>query len=373
MRIIAPEGVPALSEEGDRHVRTIRGGSHAVLSSIAVALAALMPQFLQAQQTAVDPKNGAGLYSVHCERCHGASGDDYSCSGDMAPLAGMCKRPPVGMVANHMSPSYFSRGVLFEGSDARDLTAYLCSLKGEKGFDAPEFICLPRLLNKKYAVLKYYRVIDVRDKASYTKGHIPNAALWPLPLIDEGPLGNSPEIVRSTLAAFGVSSETAVVIYDEVVSTRAALLWWDLVRSGHRNTAILDGGLRRWIQEENSMTTGLTPFMPVEAGTVESTLAEARPVSVEYPVLRLSPGSRTASPGNFDPALALVEGGLRTAAEIRVYINQCGIRLPGTYRIEGTASRAPFVVYLLCLLGYSDVRFDPGSKLLQIKQGTEIR
>jgi mono/diheme cytochrome c family protein len=129
-----------------RYMRIIRAGSHLVLSSSALAFAGFMTQALQAQQGAVDLGHGAGLYTVHCARCHGADGDDYSCSGDMTPLAGMCKRPRVDMVAQHMSPSYFSRGRQFEGDDARDLTAYLCNLKGEKGFDAPEFICLPRLL-----------------------------------------------------------------------------------------------------------------------------------------------------------------------------------------------------------------------------------
>jgi rhodanese-related sulfurtransferase len=348
-------------------MRTIHGGSRVVLSSIAIAFAGFMPQVLQAQQTAVDLGHGAGLYSVHCGRCHGANGDDYSCSGDMTPLAGMCKRPRVGLVAQHMSPSYFSRGGHFEGADARDLTAYLCTLKGEKGFDAPELLCLPRLLSKKYPVLKHYRVIDVRDKASYTKGHIPNAALWPVPLIDEAPLGSVPDVVISTLASFGVRPETMIVIYDEVVSTKAALLWWSLMRAGHRNTAILDGGLRRWILEGYPISAELTPLTPAEYGAVESTAAQALPVNGEYPVLRLSPGSRTASPGKFDPELAAMDGGLRTAAEFHAYINQCEISLRGTHRIEGTISDASFVVYLLSLLGCSDVRFDPGSKLLQIK------
>jgi len=277
------------------------------------------------------------------------------------------------MVANHMSPSYFSRGRKFEGDDARDLTAYLCSLRGEKGFDAPEFICLPRLLSKKCSVLKHYRAIDVRDKASYAKGHVPNAALWPVPLVDQPPLGSAPDEVKATLGSFGVRPETMIVIYDEVSSTKAALLWWSLMRAGHRNVAILDGGLRRWVQEDNPLSAGLTPFEPVEYEAVESTAAQALPVDGEYPVLQISPGSRTASPGRFDPDLAVMDGGLRTAAEIRAYFNQCEISLRGTHRIEGSISDAPFVVYLLSLLGCSDVRFDPGSKLLQINGGAGIR
>lgn len=101
-------------------------------------------------------------------------------------------------------------------------------------------------------------------------------------------------------------------------------------------------------------------------------MAEALPANREYAVLRLSPGSRTASPGKFDPDVAVMDGGLRTAAEIRAYINQCEISPPGTHRIEGAIPRAAFVVYLFSLLGYSDVRFDPASKLLQTKEGTRI-
>ena len=146
-------------------MRMISGLLLVLIPGAAIAFAGPAPQIAPSSH-AVDLAHGEGLYARHCRRCHGSHGDDISCSGDMTPLAGLCKRPRIGLLAELLSPAYFARGTSFEGEDARDLTAYLCSLKGEKGFDAPEFVCLPRLLSKEYGYLKHYRVIDVRDKAA---------------------------------------------------------------------------------------------------------------------------------------------------------------------------------------------------------------
>ncbi len=346
-------------------MRTISRLPFLLFSGVAIAFAGLAPRAVTSQHD-VDLAHGAGMYRAHCGRCHGTHGDDISCSGDMTPLAGLGKRPRIGLVAELMSSKYFLRGKQFEGDDARDLTAYVCSLKGEKGFDAPEFVCLPRLLSKEYGFLRHYRIIDVRDDAAYAKAHIPNAVVWPSPLGRESPFGSTDAEMRSTLGLLGVHPETMIVIYDEGVSTRAALLWWRLIRAGHTSVAILDGGFSRWAEEGYLVTSVLTPMTPSEYGAALPAATRFPAADMNYPLLRFDTGSLNGSPGTFNPAFTLKQGSLRTAAEIRSYLNRCGIRSAATYRLEGRTSDAPFLVYLLHLLGFRGVEFDPGNNLIQI-------
>jgi thiosulfate/3-mercaptopyruvate sulfurtransferase len=162
----------------------------------------------------------------------------------------------------------------------------------------------------------------------------------------------------------GVRPEMSIVIYDDSVTPTAARLWWDVVRAGHKNTAILDGGLRGWAEEDSSLTTVVTPLVP--SAYVPSEVAEVAAGSAdrEYPTLHLRAGLPEPSSGVFDWERTVADGQLRTAAEIREYLSRSGIRFPGTYRLEGSEAEASFLVYLLRLLGHNGASYDPVSKLL---------
>ncbi|MGH3514139.1 MAG: sulfurtransferase, partial [Pseudonocardiaceae bacterium] len=75
---------------------------------------------------------------------------------------------------------------------------------------------------------------------------------------------------QATLRAAGVSATTSIVAYDAADSSVAARLWWLLRWAGHREVAVLDGGIAAW------RTAGL-------------------PVTVE--VSRPQPGTITLRPG----------------------------------------------------------------------------
>jgi rhodanese-related sulfurtransferase len=308
-------------------------------------------------------EKGRGLYVIHCQACHASNGDDLHCQ-DMVPLAGLGRRPRVNLVRGVLSPSYFFRGVSYEGSDARDLTAFLLSLKGEKGFDDPGLRCMPRLLSKRYGLFDYYRIIDVRDGAAYAKGHIPNAERWPASEEGSECQPRTADLVKQKLGLLAVHPEMSIVIYDDTVTPAAAHLWWDLVRAGHRNAAILDGGLRGWADEDSSLTPVVTPLVPITY--VSSEVAEVATVRADrdYPVLCLRAGSTQPSSGVFDWERMVADGQLRTAAEIREYLKRSEIRFPGGYRVEGSAAEASFLVYLLRLLGDNGASYDPVTKLL---------
>jgi rhodanese-related sulfurtransferase len=323
---------------------------------------------LAGEMTASNPgetnlEKGGSLYRMHCQVCHGSNGDDLHCQ-DMVPLAGLGRRPSVDLVGRVLSPSYFFRGVSYEGADARDLSAFLLSLKGEKGFDDPGLRCMPRLLSKRYGLFDYYRIIDVRDGAAYVKGHIPNAERWPPGEERSERQPHTAELVRQKLGLLAVRPEMSIVIYDDTVTPAAASLWWDLVRAGHKNVAILDGGLRGWANEDTYLTPVVTPLTP--RAYVSSEVPEVAAVRADrdYPLLRLRAGLPELSSGVFDWERTVAEGQLRIAAEIREYLKRSEVRFPGVYRVEGNDAEAFFVVYLLRLLGHNGAYYDPVSKLL---------
>jgi hypothetical protein len=128
--------------------------------------------------------------------------------------------------------------------------------------------------------------------------------------------------------------------------------------------AILDGGLRGWVDEDSNVTTVVTPLVP--SAYVSSEAAEVAAVRADrdYPLLHLRAGLPQPSPDVFDWERTVADGQLRTAAEIREYLKRSEIRFPGAYRVEGSDAEASFLVYLLRLLGHNGAYYDPVSKLL---------
>ncbi len=58
----------------------------------------------------------------------------------------------------------------------------------------------------------------------------------------------SPAVFESRLRAWGVNTDSLVVACDDGNGMYAARLWWMLRWLGHDDVAVLDGGLRRWMQ-----------------------------------------------------------------------------------------------------------------------------
>jgi thiosulfate/3-mercaptopyruvate sulfurtransferase len=62
--------------------------------------------------------------------------------------------------------------------------------------------------------------------------------------------------MESAAGALGISSRTRVVVYDRANGIWAARLWWLLRAFGHDGAAVLDGGLKKWIAEERTLSFG---------------------------------------------------------------------------------------------------------------------
>ena len=53
---------------------------------------------------------------------------------------------------------------------------------------------------------------------------------------------------EARLRTWGVNSDSRVVAYDDNNGAHASRMWWMLRWAGHDDVAVLDGGMRRWLQ-----------------------------------------------------------------------------------------------------------------------------
>lgn len=116
-------------------------------------------------------------------------------------------------------------------------------------------------------------VVDVRfslgdpneGRIAYEQGHIPSAMYLDLnkdlssPKAEHG--GNHPlpdmETFSEKLGEIGIDQQATVVIYDEKNDMFAARLWWLLDYMGHKKVFLLDGGITRWVEKGNVVTTAI--------------------------------------------------------------------------------------------------------------------
>lgn len=115
------------------------------------------------------------------------------------------------------------------------------------------------------------RIVDLRPRAEYEKGHIKNAVhLDHLKITGdekterETPPMNTPEI----LGSLGIDRDILVVAYDDDSGHYAARLFWVLEYYGHKKAAILNGGIKKWLKENRSLT--------IEIPRIEKTIYPAR-------------------------------------------------------------------------------------------------
>ena len=100
-------------------------------------------------------------------------------------------------------------------------------------------------------------------KAEFAAQHIPGAVYFDIDDIadSENPLPHmlpSPEKFSSRVRKLGLGDGNKIVVYDTTPMTGAARVWWMFRAMGHKDVAILDGGLPKWMAEGHPVTDDLT-------------------------------------------------------------------------------------------------------------------
>jgi thiosulfate/3-mercaptopyruvate sulfurtransferase len=112
--------------------------------------------------------------------------------------------------------------------------------------DAPDV----RIVDASY----YLPVEDGDARADYAAEHIPGAVFFDIDEIKDeaAPLPHmlpSPEKFASRVRKLGLGDGSRIVIYDRHGMRSAPRVWWTFRIMGHRDVAVLDGGLPKWKAE----------------------------------------------------------------------------------------------------------------------------
>jgi len=96
-------------------------------------------------------------------------------------------------------------------------------------------------------------------KAEYAQKHIPGAVFFDIDEIaDTGSslphMLPSPEKFSSRVRKLGLGDGNRIVIYDTSPMTGACRVWWMFRAMGHKDVAVLDGGLPKWEAEGRPVT-----------------------------------------------------------------------------------------------------------------------
>lgn len=107
----------------------------------------------------------------------------------------------------------------------------------------------------------YIRIVDLRPKEEYDKGHIKNAVhLDFMDITGDETVRRTfpPENTSEIPGRLGIDQNTLVIAYDDNSGHYSTRLFWVLEYLGHKKVSILNGGFRKWVKENRELTT-LTP------------------------------------------------------------------------------------------------------------------
>ncbi len=110
-------------------------------------------------------------------------------------------------------------------------------------------------------------LIDTRSYKEYSEGHIPGAInldLFAFHWIDTSKDGLESFNIQTqkVLSFVGVTNEKRVIFYDDVSGMLAARGVWLLMYFSHPQVMMLDGGIKKWKNDNLPLETKLNPNIP---------------------------------------------------------------------------------------------------------------
>jgi thiosulfate/3-mercaptopyruvate sulfurtransferase len=233
---------------------------------------------------------------------------------------------------------------------------------------------------------------DRDARAEYNERHIPGAVFFDIDEISDTSSSlphmlPAPEKFTSRVRKLGLGDGVRIVVYDTHGLMSAARVWWMFRVFGHRDVAVLDGGLPKWIAEgrpledlppmprERHFTARLNTFLVREADQIKDNLTSGRDQVVDA---RASgrftgaeadfwPGRRAGHiPGSLNlPFGDLLNAGDRTfksGEELQALVDKAGIDMKRPIVTScGSGVTACVAALGLYLLGKEDVAVYDGS------------
>src|SRR5712692_7776121 len=105
--------------------------------------------------------------------------------------------------------------------------------------------------------------VDYDPVANYQLGHVPGAVLFDWRKDLNHPLERdilSKQQLEQLLAKSGIAPDTKIVLYGDFNNWFAAYAFWDLQYYGVKNVVLMNGGRKKWIDEDRPLTKEITSF-----------------------------------------------------------------------------------------------------------------
>jgi len=109
---------------------------------------------------------------------------------------------------------------------------------------------------------KAIRILDVRPRALYLRGHIPGAAhahARSLLFDERGAVVSAGEVALA-MSNVGVGDDHTIILVDDSLQEDARATARALGRYGHFDVHVLDGGITRWVAEKRPLTAVPTEY-----------------------------------------------------------------------------------------------------------------
>ena len=104
-----------------------------------------------------------------------------------------------------------------------------------------------------------YKILDTRDSATYSAGHIDTAINFPISktyahMQENGKL-TDPFTMQAIVQELGLNANDSLVVYDDGTFFDAARLFWALEVYGFKDVRLLNAGYKQWIKQGYTTST----------------------------------------------------------------------------------------------------------------------